>query len=114
MIRLVIYDDNQQRCESLKALFQLTDGMQCLGCFPDCSHVAEQMENFQPDVVLMDIEMPIVDGINGVGIIKKKFPAVRIIMQTVFEDEEKIFLKTAFRSRKVTKNRLRGSKNENT
>lgn len=91
MIRLVIYDDNQQRGESLKALIQLTEGMQCLGCFPDCSHVAEQIENLQPDVVLMDIEMPNVDGISGVSIIKKNFPAIRIIMQTVFEDEEKIF-----------------------
>ena len=44
-----------------------------------------------PDVVLMDIEMPNVDGISGVGKIKKVFPQIRIIMQTVFEDEGKIF-----------------------
>jgi len=49
------------------------------------------MEEFYPDVVLMDIAMPIVDGISGVSIIKKNFPAIRIIMQTVYEDEEKIF-----------------------
>jgi len=91
MIRLVIYDDNEQRCESLSALLRLTDGMECLGYFPDCSHVEEQVEKLRPDVVLMDIEMPQVDGISGVSIIKKKFPQVRIIMQTVFEDEEKIF-----------------------
>lgn len=91
VIRLVIYDDNQQRCESLKALLQLTEGMQFLGCFPDCSHVVEEMETLKPDVVLMDIEMPGVDGISGVSIIKKNFPSIRIIMQTVFEDEEKIF-----------------------
>lgn len=91
LIRIVIYDDNEQRCESLEALLSLTDGMECTATFPDCSHVIADMEIHQPDVVLMDIEMPLVDGINGVAIIKKKFPHIRIIMQTVFEDEEKIF-----------------------
>lgn len=91
MIRLVVYDDSRQRCESLKALLSLTDSMQWAADFPDCSHVREDMEKYQPDVVLMDIEMPNVDGISGVRIIKKEFPHIRIIMQTVFEDEEKIF-----------------------
>ncbi len=91
MIRIVIYDDNKQRCESLKALLSLTDEMQCVADFPDCSHVLEDMEKLNPDIVLMDIEMPKVDGISGVSFIKKKFPHIRIIMQTVFEDEEKIF-----------------------
>lgn len=91
MIRLVIYDDSDQRRESLKSLLSLTDGMQCVADFPDCSHVEENMEEHHPDVVLMDIEMPHVDGINGVSLIKKKFPEIRIVMQTVFEDDEKIF-----------------------
>ena len=91
MIRLVIYDDNEQRCESLAALLALTDGMDCVATFPDCSHVEEDMRQFSPDVVLMDIEMPNVDGIKGVAIIKKYFPGIRIIIQTVFEDNEKIF-----------------------
>jgi DNA-binding NarL/FixJ family response regulator len=91
LIRIVIYDDNRERCESLKALLSLTDGMQSVAEFSDCSHVLKDMEQFYPDVVLMDIEMPNVDGISGVGLIKKSFPNIRIIMQTVFEDEHKIF-----------------------
>ncbi len=91
MIRIVIYDDSQQRRESLKALLSLTDGMQCVADFPDCSHVLDDMKAFLPDMVLMDIEMPGVDGINGVSIIKRSFPGIRIIMQTVFEDDEKVF-----------------------
>ena len=65
--------------------------MQCVADFPDCSHVLKDMQEYYPDVVLMDIEMPNVGGINGVSIIKKSFAHIRIIMQTVFEDEEKIF-----------------------
>jgi DNA-binding NarL/FixJ family response regulator len=65
--------------------------MQSVAEFSDCSHVLKDMEQFYPDVVLMDIEMPNVDGISGVGLIKKSFPNIRIIMQTVFEDEHKIF-----------------------
>jgi DNA-binding NarL/FixJ family response regulator len=91
MIILAIYDDNEQRRDSLKALLALTDGMKCVADFPDCSDVLEQMEQFYPDVVLMDIEMPRVDGINGVSLIKKSFPEIKVIMQTVFEDPEKIF-----------------------
>ena len=91
MIKVVIYDDHRQRCESLKALLSLTDGMECVGTFPDCRHVLEDMRKLQPDIILMDIEMPGVDGISGVMKIKKEFPQIRIIMQTVFEDEARIF-----------------------
>ena len=91
MIKVVIYDDNLERCNSLKALLMLTDGMECVGTFPDCTHVLEDMNSLAPDVVLMDIAMPLADGISGVKEIKKHYPDIRIIMQTVFEDEDKIF-----------------------
>jgi DNA-binding NarL/FixJ family response regulator len=91
MIRIVIYDDNKQRRDSLEALIYLTENMLCAGSFPDCSNALEDMKKTNPDLVLMDIEMPNTDGISGVKIIKSNFPDIRIIMQTVFEDEEKIF-----------------------
>jgi DNA-binding NarL/FixJ family response regulator len=91
MIRLVIYDDNKARRESLQALLSLTDNMEWAGSFSDCSTVVEDIGMLMPDVVLMDIEMPNVDGISGVREIKKHFPDVKIIMQTVFENTEKIF-----------------------
>ena len=91
MIRLVIYDDDEQRRISLMAVISMTDGMKCVADFSDCRHVITNMEEYFPDVVLMDISMPYISGINAVSLIKKQFPEIRIIMQTVFEDAEKIF-----------------------
>ena len=90
-INIIIFDDNADRCDSLSALLQLTGDMHCLGMFPDCSHVEEQVAALQPDIVLMDIDMPNVDGIEGLKRIRAQFPAVKVLMQTVFEQNEKIF-----------------------
>ena len=90
-IKVLIYDDNADRRESLAALLLLADDMLYTGSFPDCSQVEEEIEALQPDVVLMDIDMPNVNGIEGLQIIRQHFPKVKVLMQTVFEQNEKIF-----------------------
>lgn len=89
--RIVIFDDNSKRRESLDMLIGLTDGMICVGSFPDCSNVLNDIESCQPHLVLMDIDMPNVNGIQGVILIRSKYPTLKILMQTVFEDDEKLF-----------------------
>ncbi|GDX47432.1 MAG: response regulator transcription factor [Bacteroidetes bacterium] len=91
MIKIVIYDDNASRRESLDLLLQSYNDFIVQGAFNDCSNVEDEINSLQPDIVLMDIEMPNVDGISGVKIINRLFPNVKVIMQTVFEDDEKIF-----------------------
>lgn len=90
-IRVFVYDDNDSRRDSLKALLELTPEMEFLSAAPDCSNVAQDMAQYNPDVVLMDINMPNVDGIEGLRTIKKNFPQVKVLMQTVFDDSEKVF-----------------------
>ena len=90
-IRVFIYDDNESRRDSLKALLELTPEMAYLGAAPDCSTVESDIEQHYPDVVLMDINMPNVDGIEGLRKIKQRFPQVKVLMQTVFDDSEKVF-----------------------
>jgi len=87
---ILVYDDNKGRQEALKLLIEYSGDMVYIGGRENCNTVEEDMA-LQPDVVLMDIDMPGVNGIEGLRRIRNCAPQVFIIMQTVFEDEEKIF-----------------------
>lgn len=89
-IKVVVFDDNKSRRNSLNVLVNQTSNMSCIGTFEDCSEVIANVRETQPDVVLMDIDMPNVNGIDGVRLLRKHFPGLCIIMQTVFEDDDKI------------------------
>jgi len=90
-IRVFCYDDSVDRRDSLQALINLCEGLQYVGGAGDCSHVIEEMEHFAPDVILMDIQMPGVDGIDGLKQIKNNFPEIKVLMQTAYDDSEQIF-----------------------
>jgi DNA-binding NarL/FixJ family response regulator len=90
-IRVFIYDDYQDRRDSLRALLQLSDEVVCVGEAENCVNVLKDMENTLPDVVLMDINMPEVNGIEGLRIIKEHYPKTKVLIQTAFDDSEKVF-----------------------
>lgn len=90
-ITIVVFDDNKPRRELLELLINSTEGMACKGAFEDCRDVLKRLVDIMPDVVLMDIDMPHVNGIEGLKAIRKQFPQIKVLMQTIFEDEEKIF-----------------------
>jgi DNA-binding NarL/FixJ family response regulator len=90
-IRIFIYDDSSERRDSLKALLMLNDQLKFVGEAMNCVNVLQDIETFYPDVVLMDINMPIVDGLEGLKLIKTHHPEVKVLMQTAFDDSEKIF-----------------------
>lgn len=90
-IRVFIYDDNHPRRDSLKALVDLSPELVFCGEGINCANVIQDMETWSPDVVLMDINMPETDGIEGLKIIKKSWPHIKVLMQTVFDDTEKVF-----------------------
>ncbi|MBK7383617.1 MAG: response regulator transcription factor [Flavobacteriales bacterium] len=91
MLKVAVFDDNRDRREGLSLLIGTAPDMECVGAFEDCREVLRHMAEVEPDVVLMDIDMPHVNGIEGVEQIKKQFPKVRVLMQTVFEDDDKVF-----------------------
>jgi DNA-binding NarL/FixJ family response regulator len=90
-IRVAIFEDNYLLRESISLVLNGTDGFVCTGAFHDCNDVIHDIEKSNPDVVLMDIDMPGINGIQAVEMIKEKFPGVLILMQTVFGDDDKIF-----------------------
>lgn len=90
-IRVAVFDDNKPRRELLQMLLNSTDGMQCTGAYEDCRHVLKNISDNTPHVVLMYIDMPYVNGIEGLMLIHRHFPEIKILMQTVFEDDDKIF-----------------------
>lgn len=90
-IKVALFEDNPLLRESLFQLINGSEGFFCTGAFPDCSDLNRKIESSQPDVILMDIDLPGMNGIEAVKQINLKYPAIHIIMQTVFNDNEKIF-----------------------
>ena len=90
-IRVIIFEDNRNLRESLFNLLESTSGFICAGAFANCERVLQNIEETQPDVILMDIELPVVSGIEAVKIIREKYPDLKILMETIFEEDKKIF-----------------------
>lgn len=91
MIRVAIVEDNQTLRNSLTNLLNYTEGMQCVASLGNLMNVVSELGKTRPDIVLMDIGLPNISGIEGVRTVKNNFPAIQVLMFTVFEDEEKIF-----------------------
>jgi DNA-binding NarL/FixJ family response regulator len=90
-VKVVIFEDNNRLREGLYQLINGSAGLNCVGAFANCDNIIKHIEESGPDVVLMDIEMPGITGIEGVIKIKEKFPEIKILMETIFEDDDKIF-----------------------
>jgi DNA-binding NarL/FixJ family response regulator len=90
-IRVFIYDDSHERIDSLKSLLLLDDQLEVVGEGENCSNVIKDMEKCRPDIVLMDINMPVSNGLDGLRAIKSNYPEIKVLMQTAFDDSDKIF-----------------------
>ncbi len=90
-IKVAIFEDNSNMREGLYQLINGSQGFTCTGAFPNCDDLVRRIEKSNPDVIVMDIEMPGISGIEGVKLVKENFPEMKILMETIFEDDKKIF-----------------------
>lgn len=89
--RIVLFEDNNALRHSLKTLLDGVEGYDVVGDYGDCTQAALIAKELHPDLVIMDIDLPKVNGIDGLRIIKEQRPETAIIMHTVFEDDQRLF-----------------------
>ncbi len=90
-IRVAIFEDNTLVREGMQAILNGSPGYSCCGAYPDANHIDQKIKSCLPDVVMMDIEMPGMTGIEATAVIQEHFPGIKVLIQTVFNDSDKIF-----------------------
>lgn len=91
MIRVALFDDSRAQREGLEAVIGSVPDLECVGAFPSARNAIRDVEGCTPQVVLMDIDMPGVDGVQAAALLRARFPQLPIIMLTVIEDDARIF-----------------------
>lgn len=90
-VKILLYEDNEHLRMSLQAMLQFQTDIDLLAAMPDAQTVLTDIDTMLPDVILMDIDMPKVNGIRALEFIRKRYPDLPVIMLTVFEDNEHIY-----------------------
>ena len=90
-IKVILYEDNPDMREGLSTLLAFTKNMELAGSFINCKDCEVHIQALRPDVILMDIEMPETNGLDGIRSIRRINNDVKIIVLTVFEDNQNVF-----------------------
>lgn len=89
--RILLYDDNEALRQSIEALLDEEHDLEFIAGIPNAETVETDVRELKPDVILMDIDMPMVNGVQAVQRIRRINDSLPIIMLTVFDDNENIF-----------------------
>ncbi len=89
--KVIIVEDNQTIREGLALLLESSPGLECPASYESCEDMLDEIESVVPDLILMDIGLPGMDGIAGIRKVRGIQPEALVLMLTVYEDNEKIF-----------------------
>jgi DNA-binding NarL/FixJ family response regulator len=89
--QLLIFEDNPRLRQSLELLLNDEENFSVAASFPDCDEADKMVEEYKADLVVMDIDMPGIGGVEGVKRIKQSHPDVKVVMHTMFDDDTRIF-----------------------
>jgi DNA-binding NarL/FixJ family response regulator len=90
-IKVAIIEDQRDIREGLATIFKFTDGYRCTGCYRSMEEALDKIKSDLPDVAIVDIGLPGMNGIEGIRILKDRHPGMLLLMLTVYEDDEYIF-----------------------
>lgn len=91
MIKVLIADNQELIRESLKIVLSAYPDLEVVGVVSDGTEVLDCLSTTKPDVILMDIRMPKMDGVLATKVIKEKFPNIKVIILTTFDDDDFIY-----------------------
>lgn len=89
--KLIIFEDNARLRQSLELLLNDEKTFRVMASYPDCRNAIEAIEETAAELIVMDIDMPGMNGVEGVKMIKSTYPDVKVVMHTVFDDDTRIF-----------------------
>ena len=91
VIKVAIVEDQRDIREGLASLIKFTDGYQCIGSFRSMEEALDRIRFELPHIMLVDIGLPGMNGIEGIRLVKESWPEILLLMLTVYEDDEMIF-----------------------
>ena len=90
-LKVAVIEDHHKFREMLEFLLSSTPGFECTACFRTMEDALARIGNQLPDVVLLDIGLPGMSGIEGVSLLKERHPNLIVLMNTVYDDDDRIF-----------------------
>jgi DNA-binding NarL/FixJ family response regulator len=91
VIRTAVVEDMKDIRDGLTTLINFTDGFRCTGSYPSMEEALARLPGNVPDVLLSDIGLPGMSGIEGIRILKERYPQIQILMLTIYDDDDRIF-----------------------
>ena len=91
MIRLLICDDQTFVCEGLRAIFRTAEDIEVVGLANNGEEALNLVEHLRPDVVLMDLKMPVMNGVQATQLLRERRPEVKVLVLTTYDFDEWVF-----------------------